>query len=53
MGTQLLVLRRNQGSIHVKMAGAGHVSLLYDALASQHRVTVGHDVINIYIVSED
>lgn len=49
METQLLVLRRYQESIHVKMAGAGCVSLVYDALASQHWVFVGHDVFNIYV----
>lgn len=52
-GMQRLVLRRYQGSIYVKMAGAGHVRLLHGALDSQQRVTVGHDLINIYVVSED
>lgn len=53
MGTWLLVIRRNQGSIHMKMALAGHVGFICDVLASQQWVPVGHDITNVYAVSED
>lgn len=52
-GTWLLVIRRNQGSIHIKMALAGRVGFVCDVLASQQRVTVGHNIMNVYAVSED
>lgn len=52
-GTRLLVIRRNQGSIHMKMALAGHVGFICDVLASQQWVTVGHDITNVYAISED
>jgi hypothetical protein len=49
----VLVIRSNQGFICVEMAGAGDVSLIHRVLASQQRVTMWHDIINLYTVSED